>query len=293
MDEKPFVPGRSYNLKIGCLELQASCAQPKYKINIETNEHLATKNLELNDIGNVVLTTAHEIPFTSYQEDRDLGGFLLIDKVSNNTVAAGLINFALRRAQNIHWQTTDVTKSQRAASLNQKPAILWMTGLSGSGKSTIANAVEQQLARKGFNTFLLDGDNIRHGLNKDLGFTEADRIENIRRIGEVSKLMIDAGLIVITAFISPFESERNMVREMVEPGEFVEIFINTPLQIAETRDVKGLYAKARAGELKNFTGIDSPYEIPSQPEITIDTNKLSIDEAADIIVKYYLSSITP
>ena len=291
MDEKPFVPGRAYNLKIGCLELQATCSQPKYKINTETNEHIATKNLELNDIGNVVLTAVHELPFTSYQENRDLGGFILIDKNSNITVAAGLINFALRRSQNIHWQTTDVTKSQRAAALNQKPAIFWMTGLSGSGKSTIANAVEQQFAEKGFHTFLLDGDNIRHGLNKDLGFTEADRIENIRRIGEVSKLMIDAGLIVITAFISPFESERNMVREMVDAGEFVEIFIDTPLQVAETRDVKGLYAKARAGELKNFTGIDSPYENPSKPEITIKTEELSVEAAADVIVKYYLDLI--
>ena len=291
MDEKPFVPGRSYNLKIGCLELQATCSQPKYKINTETNEHIATKNLELNDIGNVVLTTVHELPFTSYQENRSLGGFILIDKNSNITVAAGLINFALRRSQNIHWQTTDITKSQRAAALNQKPAIFWMTGLSGSGKSTIANAVEQQFAEKGFHTFLLDGDNVRHGLNKDLGFTEADRIENIRRIGQVSKLMIDAGLIVITAFISPFASERNMVREMVDDGEFVEIFIDTPLQVAETRDVKGLYAKARAGELKNFTGVDSPYETPLKPEIVIDTSELSVDRAADVIVKYYINLI--
>jgi len=202
-----------------------------------------------------------------------------------------LINFALRRSQNIHWQNTDVTKSQRAESLNQKPSVLWMTGLSGSGKSTIANAVELQLERRGFHTYLLDGDNIRHGLNKDLGFTEADRIENIRRISEVSKLMTDAGLIVITAFISPFESERNMVRKLLDVGEFIEIFIDTPLQIAEKRDVKGLYAKARAGELKNFTGIDSPYEKPVKPEITIDTTKSSVDEAADIIVKYYLGSI--
>ena len=238
-----------------------------------------------------MLTTVHQIPFTPYKDNRELGGFILIDKVSNITVAAGLINFALKRAQNIHWQTTDVTKSYRAAALNQKPVIFWMTGLSGSGKSTIANAVEQQLAQKGFNTFLLDGDNIRHGLNKDLGFTEADRIENIRRIGEVSKLMTDAGLIVITAFISPFQSERNMVREMVDAGEFVEIFIDTPLQVAETRDVKGLYAKARAGELKNFTGIDSPYENPSKPEIIIDTQELSIDEAAELIVNFYLDSI--
>ena len=291
MHEDALVPGRAYHLKIGSLELQATCSKPKYKINIETNEHIATKNLALNEIGVVILTTVHEIPLTSYQDSRDLGGFILIDKSSNITVAAGLINFALRRSQNIHWQNTDVTKSQRAESLNQKPSVLWMTGLSGSGKSTIANAVELQLERRGFHTYLLDGDNIRHGLNKDLGFTEADRIENIRRISEVSKLMTDAGLIVITAFISPFESERNMVRKLLDVGEFIEIFIDTPLQIAEKRDVKGLYAKARAGELKNFTGIDSPYERPTKPEITIDTRKLSVDEAADTIVKYYLSSI--
>ena len=292
MHENAMVPGRSYHLKIGCLELQASCAQPKYKINIETNERTAAKNLELNEIGVVIITTIHEIPFTSYQESRDLGGFILIDKSSNITVAAGLINFALRRSQNIHWQNTDVTKLKRATSLNQKPSVLWMTGLSGSGKSTIANAVELQLEGMGFHTYLLDGDNIRHGLNKDLGFTEADRIENIRRIGEVSKLMTDAGLIVITAFISPFQSERNMVRELIDVGGFIEIFVNTPLQIAEKRDVKGLYAKARAGKLKNFTGIDSPYERPSKPEITIDTTELSVEEAADTIVKYYLNSIT-
>ncbi len=291
MHENSLVPGRSYHLKIGCLELQASCSQPKYKINIETNEKIAAQTLELNEIGVLVLTTVQEIPFTSYKESPDLGGFILIDKLSNITVAAGLINFALRRSQNIHWQNTDITKSERAAAMNQKPAIFWMTGLSGSGKSTIANAVELQLAEKGFHTFLLDGDNLRHGLNKDLGFTEADRIENIRRIGEVSKLMIDAGLIVITAFISPFQSERNMVRKMVEADEFVEIFIDTPLQVAEKRDVKGLYAKARAGELKNFTGIDSPYEKPLNPEITIDTTKLSLNEARDIIVKFYLNLI--
>jgi len=291
MHEDALVPGRAYHLKIGSLELQATCSKPKYKINIETNEHIATKNLALNEIGVVIITTVHEIPFTSYKDSRDLGGFILIDKSSNVTVAAGLINFALRRSQNIQWQNTDVTKSQRAASLNQEPSVLWMTGLSGSGKSTIANAVELQLERRGFHTYLLDGDNIRHGLNKDLGFTEADRIENIRRISEVSKLMTDAGLIVITAFISPFESERNMVRKLLDVGEFIEIFIDTPLQIAEKRDVKGLYAKARAGELKNFTGIDSPYEKPAKPEITIDTTKSSVDEAADIIVKYYLGSI--
>jgi len=293
MHENALVPGRSYRLKIGALELQASCSQPKYKTNIETNEHIAANNLELNEVGVLVLTTSHDIPFTPYKENHDLGGFILIDKVSNSTVAAGIINFALRRSQNIHWQNTDITKTQRAAALNQKPVILWMTGLSGSGKSTIANAVELQLKQKGFHTFLLDGDNIRHGLNKDLGFTEADRIENIRRIGEVSKLMTDAGLIVITAFISPFQSERNMVRELIDASEFTEIFIDTPLHVAESRDIKGLYAKARAGKLKNFTGIDSPYEKPSKPEITIDTTELSVNEAADTIVKYYLHSVKP
>ncbi len=293
MHENALVPGRSYRLKIGALELQASCSQPKYKTNIETNEHIAANNLELNEVGVLVLTTSHDIPFTPYKENHDLGGFILIDKVSNITVAAGMINFALRRSQNIHWQNTDVTKLKRATSLNQKPSVLWMTGLSGSGKSTIANAVELQLERMGFHTYLLDGDNIRHGLNKDLGFTEADRIENIRRIGEVAKLMTDAGLIVITAFISPFQSERNMVRELIDASEFTEIFIDTPLHVAERRDVKGLYAKARAGKLKNFTGIDSPYEKPSKPEITIDTTELSVNEAADTIVKYYLHSVKP
>jgi len=291
MHETSLVAGRSYHLKIGSSELRASCSKPKYKINIETNERIATNNLDLNDIGVVVLTTVQEIPFTSYQENIDLGGFILVDKVSNITVAAGLINFALRRSQNIHWQNTDITKSHRAGALNQKPSILWMTGLSGSGKSTIANAVELQLAQKGFHTFLLDGDNVRHGLNKDLGFSETDRIENIRRIGEVSKLMTDAGLIVITAFISPFESERNMVRELVDPDEFIEIFIDTPLPIAEKRDVKGLYAKARAGHLKNFTGIGSPYERPSKPEIRIDTMELNVEQAASLIVTYYLNTI--
>ena len=291
MHEDALVPGRSYYLKIGSLELQATCAQPKYKVNVETHEHIATKNLELNDIGVTVVTTSHDIPFTSYRENRDLGGFILIDKLSNITVGAGLINFALRRANNIHWQSTDISKSQRATALNQKPGILWMTGISGSGKSTIANAVELKLAQKGFHTFLLDGDNIRHGLNKDLGFTEADRIENIRRIGEVSKLMTDAGLIVITAFISPFQSERNMVRELVGVGEFLEIFIDTPLKVAEKRDVKGLYAKARSGKLKNFTGIDSPYEKPITPEIRIKTEDLGVDAAAKLIVDYYLKSI--
>jgi len=293
MNEHPLIPGRSYYLKIGTSEVSATLGQPKYKLNVATNEHTAAKTLELNEIGSIILTTDQNIPFTSYQENRDLGGFILVDKFSNQTVAAGLINFALRRSQNIHWQDTTVPRHHRAEAKGQKPAVLWMTGLSGSGKSTIANAVEFELANRGYHTYLLDGDNIRHGLNKDLGFTEADRIENIRRIGEVSKLMADAGLVVITAFISPFQSERDMVRELMKKGEFVEIFIDTPLAVAEKRDVKGLYAKARSGKLRNFTGIDSPYEKPHSPEIRIDTTKTEIKEAASVIINYYLKFIGP
>ncbi len=290
MSDDPLIPGRSYYLKIGALEVSATLGQPKYKLNVATNEQTAAKTLKLNEIGCATLTTDQNIPFTTYQENRDLGGFILVDKFSNLTIAAGLINFSLRRSQNIHWQNTIITRHQRAEVKGQKPMVLWMTGLSGSGKSTIANAVEFELANNGYHTYLLDGDNIRHGLNKDLGFTDADRIENIRRIGEVSKLMADAGLVVITAFISPFQSERNMVRQMMKRDEFVEIFVDTPIEVAEKRDTKGLYAKARSGKLKNFTGIDSPYEKPHSPEIRIDTTKTDIDEAASLIVKYYLKS---
>ena len=284
MDETDLVPGRAYYLKIGAQTVSATVAQPKYQINVNTMEHTAAKTLELNAIGVATLTTDRAIPFAPYANNRELGGFILIDKMTNATVGAGLINFALRRAQNIHWQATDINRDHHANLKNQKPAVLWMTGLSGSGKSTIANAVEKKLARMNRHTFLLDGDNVRHGLNKDLGFTDADRIENVRRVGEVAKLMTDAGLIVITAFISPFRSERDMVRNMMQPGEFIEVFVDTPLSVAEQRDVKGLYAKARAGDLKNFTGIDSPYEAPEVPEIHIDTTKMSIDEAADHII---------
>lgn len=290
MDEQELVPGRAYSLKIGTQLLSATVAQPKYQVNVNTLEHIAAKTLELNAIGVVTVTTDRPIPFAPYAENRELGGFILIDKLTNATVGAGLIDFALRRSRNIHWQATDVDREFHAQLKNQKPAVLWMTGLSGSGKSTIANAVEKRLARMNRHTFLLDGDNVRHGLNKDLGFTEADRIENIRRVGEVAKLMTDAGLIVITAFISPFRSEREMVRQMMQPGEFMEVFIDTPLEVAEERDVKGLYAKARAGELKNFTGIDSPYEAPETPEIRIDTTQMSVDEAAEMIVNLLLSN---
>ncbi|MDD7971727.1 sulfate adenylyltransferase subunit CysN [Roseinatronobacter alkalisoli] len=284
MEDDDMVPGRAYWLKIGPQTVSAVVAQPKYQINVNTMEHLACKTLDLNGIGVATLTTDREIPFEPYTESRDLGGFILIDKMTNRTVGAGLLNFALRRAQNIHWQATDISREHHAAMKNQKPLVLWMTGLSGSGKSTIANLVEKKLARMNRHTFLLDGDNVRHGLNKDLGFTEADRVENIRRVGEVARLMADAGLIVITAFISPFRSERDMVRGMLPAGEFVEVFVDTPLEEAEKRDVKGLYAKARAGELKNFTGIDSPYEAPDAPEIRIDTTRMSPEEAADMII---------
>jgi bifunctional enzyme CysN/CysC len=284
LDEDELVPGRSYWLKLGTQTVGATIAPPKYQINVNTTEHLAAKTLDLNAIGVAVVTTDRAIPFAAYAENRDLGGFILIDRMTNRTVGAGLLHFALRRAQNIHWQATDISREHHAAMKNQKPVVLWLTGLSGAGKSTIANAVEKKLARMNRHTFLLDGDNVRHGLNKDLGFTEADRIENIRRVGEVAKLMTDAGLIVITAFISPFRAEREMVRSMMRPGEFVEVFIDTPLADAEKRDVKGLYAKARAGKLKNFTGIDSPYEAPAAPEIRIDTTRMTPEEAADVII---------
>ena len=283
MGEKALVPGRSFYLKIGTQTVLASVAEPKYQININTMGHVAAKTLELNEIGVANLTTDRSIPFTPYAENHTLGGFILIDKMTNATVGAGLINFALRRAQNIHWQATDITRDDRARLKDQKPIVLWMTGLSGSGKSTIANALELKLAQMNRHTFILDGDNVRHGLNKDLGFTEADRIENIRRVGEVARLMTDAGLIVIAAFISPFKSEREMVRNMMVDGEFIEVFIDAPLSVVEERDVKGLYAKARAGRLANFTGIDSPYEAPENPEIRIDTTQTSPDEAAQII----------
>jgi bifunctional enzyme CysN/CysC len=247
-------------------------------------EHLAAKTLELNAIGVANLSTDRPIVFEAYAQSRDLGGFILIDKLTNATVAAGMLHFALRRSSNIHWQRLDVTREVHAALKNQRPAVLWFTGISGAGKSTIANLVEKKLVRMNRHTFLLDGDNVRHGLNKDLGFSDGDRVENIRRVGEVAKMMTDAGLIVITAFISPFRAERAMVRQMIAAGEFVEIHVDTPLATAEARDLKGLYKKARAGQLKNFTGIDSPYEAPATPEIRIDTSKLSAEEAANLIV---------
>jgi len=291
MSDEDLIPGRGYWLKLGAQTVSATIQHPKYEIDVNSLEHLAAKTLSLNSIGVAEVTTDKPITFENYAASRALGGFILIDKISNATVAAGTINFSLRRAQNVHWQSVDITREQHAEMKNQKPAVLWFTGLSGSGKSTIANIVEKKLHRMNRHTFLLDGDNVRHGLNKDLGFTESDRIENIRRVGEVAKLMADAGLIVITAFISPFRAERQMVRDMLPDGEFIEVHVDTPLEVAEARDVKGLYKKARSGELKNFTGIDSPYEAPENAEIRVDTTAISPDEAADIIIDRLLGDV--
>jgi bifunctional enzyme CysN/CysC len=290
MADEELLPGRGYWMKLGTQLVTAMVHEPKYEINVNTLEHLAAKTLGLNGIGVASIATDREIVFEPYavegsSPNKALGGFILIDKLTNATVGCGMIHFALRRALNIHRQHLDVSRETHAHLKGQKPAVLWFTGLSGAGKSTIANLVEKKLAARGRHTFLLDGDNVRHGLNRDLGFTEADRIENIRRVGEVARLMSDAGLIVLTAFISPFRAERQMVRQMIPEGEFFEIFIDTPLAEAEKRDVKGLYAKARAGELKNFTGIDSPYEPPEDAELRIDTTTMSADEAADLIVE--------
>jgi bifunctional enzyme CysN/CysC len=285
-DDEHMLPGRPYLMKLGARTVSAQVTEPKYKVNVNTLEHLAAKRLELNEIGVVNLSTDAPIAFDPYVENKDLGGFILIDRLTNRTVGAGLLHFALRRSQNIHWQALDVSKSARAAQKGQTPKVLWFTGLSGAGKSTIANLVEKRLLAEGRHTYLLDGDNVRHGLNKDLGFTEEDRVENIRRVAEVAKLMADAGLIVLVSFISPFRAERRMARELMGEGEFVEVFVDTPISVAEQRDVKGLYKKARAGELKNFTGVDSPYEAPEHPEIRLDTTKTTPEAAAEEIVAW-------
>lgn len=284
MHDDALLPGRPYMLKIGTQTVTASVTDIKYQVNVNTLEHTAAKQLELNGIGVCNLSLDRAIAFDDYQTNKDTGGFILIDRLSNTTVAAGMLHFALRRSQNIHYQHVDVNKQARALAKGQKPSVLWFTGLSGAGKSTIANLVEKKLHAQGNHTYLLDGDNVRHGLNKDLGFTDADRVENIRRVAEVSKLMVDAGLIVLTAFISPFRAERRMARESLAEGEFIEVFVDTPLNVAEERDVKGLYKKARRGELKNFTGIDSAYEQPEAAEIHLDTTALSADEAADQVI---------
>ncbi|MCM8556204.1 sulfate adenylyltransferase subunit CysN [Sphingomicrobium sediminis] len=290
MADEALLPGRAYLLKLGTQTVSVTIQPPKYQVDVNTLDRLAAKTLDLNAIGVSEITTDRDLVFEPYVDEaggsanRTLGGFILIDKMTNATVGAGMINFALRRAQNIHPQALDIDRETRALQMGQRPAVLWFTGLSGAGKSTVANLVEKKLVARGRHTFLLDGDNVRHGLNKDLGFEDADRIENIRRIGEVARLMTDAGLIVLTAFISPFRAERQMVRDMCDEGTFIEIFVDTPIEVAEQRDVKGLYAKARAGKIKNFTGIDSPYEPPLEPDVQIDTTQLSAEEAADAVV---------
>jgi bifunctional enzyme CysN/CysC len=285
MGDKPMLRGRSYVMRIGGRAVTATVAPLKHKLRIESLEHVAATKLELNEIGVCDIECSQPIAFDSYRENRDTGGFILIDRITNNTVGAGLIHFALRRSQNLRWQAVDIDKRERAVALHQHPTALWFTGLSGAGKSTIANLVEGELHRRGHHTYMLDGDNVRHGLNADLGFTEADRVENIRRVSEVAKLMVDAGLIVIVSFISPFRAEREMARSLFEQREFIEVFVDTPLAVAEERDPKGLYKKARRGDLVNFTGIDSPYEPPERPEMRLATTELSPRAAARTVIE--------
>ena len=285
MADEPMLPGRQYLLKLGTRTVTATVTEPKYKVNVNTLEHLAAKTLELNEIGVCNIALDRPVAFDAYEVNRDTGGFILIDRLSSNTVGAGMLHFALRRAHNIHLQHVDIDKAARASLMGHKPAVLWFTGLSGAGKSTIANLVEKKLYALGHQSYLLDGDNVRHGLNKDLGFTDADRVENIRRVAEVAKLMVDAGLIVLTAFISPFRSERALARGLLDQGEFIEVHVDTPLDVAEGRDVKGLYKKARRGELKNFTGIDSPYEAPENPELRVNTVECDAQQAADRVIE--------
>ena len=286
MNDSAMMPGRQYLFKSNTQTTSMTLGRLKYRIDVNTLEELPANVLDMNEIGVCNISLSNRVAFDPYDEDPVMGGFIIVDRMTNNTVGMGLIDFALRRSDNIHWQSMDVTKQSRAEQKSQKPRLIWFTGLSGSGKSSIANILEKKLQSMGRHTITLDGDNIRHGLNRDLGFTKADRVENIRRVGETSKLMVDAGLICISSFISPFSSEREMVRNLMEDEEFVEVFVDTPLEVCESRDVKGLYAKARSGELPNFTGISSPYEAPENPEIRIDTTKLSAEEAADLIINY-------
>ncbi|MEZ6011319.1 MAG: sulfate adenylyltransferase subunit CysN [Hyphomonas sp.] len=286
MSESPLLPGRRYYMKIGAKTVTATVNAPKYGIDVNTLSDMPAKTLDLNQIGVTTIALDQAIPFDPYEVNRNLGGFILIDRMTNDTVGLGLIDFALRRASNIHWQAMDVDRNALAEQKGQRPAVLWFTGLSGSGKSTIANALQKRLYALGKHSFSLDGDNVRHGLNRDLGFTDADRVENIRRVANVAKLMSDAGLITLVSFISPFRAERQMARSLMAEGEFIEIHVDTPLSVAEGRDVKGLYKKARAGEIKNFTGISSPYEPPVKPELRIDTVDRSPEEAAEEILGY-------
>ena len=285
LSEEPMLPGRSYRMKTSSRLVSATVNAPKHKTDVNTLQKLPARTLQLNEIGNCTLAVDRPIAFDSYAKNRQTGSFILIDRMTNNTVGMGMINFPLRRAANIHWQNLDINKAANSEQKGQNPAVLWFTSLSGSGKSTIANEVQRRLYATGRHSFILDGDNVRHGLNRDLGFTDADRVENIRRVAEVSKLMVEAGLIMLVSFISPFRAERDLARNLMEEGEFIEIFVNTPLSVAETRDPKGLYKKARAGNLKNFTGIDSPYEAPENPEIEINTAEMSVEDAAERVIK--------
>jgi bifunctional enzyme CysN/CysC len=285
MADEPMLPGRNYLIRIGGATATATITPLKYKLNVNSLERLAATKLDLNEIGVCAIELDRPIAFDSYSDNRETGGFILIDRITSSTVGAGLLHFALRRADNVHWQAIDVDKIARSQLAGQRPCIVWLTGLSGAGKSTIANLVEKKLHALGKHTYLLDGDNVRHGLNKDLGFTDADRVENVRRVGEVARLMVDAGLIVIASFISPFRAERRSVRALVDEGEFVEVFVDAPLAVAEARDPKGLYAKARRGELENFTGVGSPYEPPEHPELHVDTGALTAEQAAERIVE--------
>ena len=285
MDDEPLLPGRAYLMKIGANSVNATVTDIHHQVNVNTLEQMAARRLELNAIGVCKLSLDRAVPFDAYADNRDTGGFILIDRMTHRTAGAGMLHFALRRAHNIHRQALDVDKAGRAAIKGQKPCVVWLTGLSGSGKSTIANLVEGQLLAQGRHSYLLDGDNVRHGLNRDLGFTPEDRVENIRRIAEVARLMVDAGLIVLTAFISPYRAEREMARAMLGEDEFFEVFVDTPLALAEQRDPKGLYAKARRGELKNVTGIDAPYERPPHPELHLDTTTCTAEQAAQRVIE--------
>ena len=286
LSEAALLPGRGYLLKAGGQTIGAMVTELKYRLDINTMEHLAAKELHRNEIAFVNVATIDPIAFRPYEEDRLTGGFILIDRHSNAILAAGMIRFALRRASNTYFQPFEVTKTARAQLNGQRPVMLWFTGLSGAGKSTIANSLERKLHAQGKRTFVLDGDNVRHGLNRDLGFTEVDRVENIRRVAEVAKLFVEAGLITIVSFISPFRAEREMARELVRPDEFVEIFVDTPLEICEQRDPKGLYRKARCGELRNFTGLDSPYERPERPELILDALQERAEDLADHVITF-------
>lgn len=295
MDDQPLLQGRSYVMLLGPQAVSAMVTPIRYKINVDTLEHVSAKNLELNEIGVCDIELSRPVVFEVYRDNRDLGGFILVDRLTNATVGAGLLHFGLRRSENIRWQALDVDKHARAMLKGQKPCVVWLTGLSGAGKSTIANLIEKRLHALGRHTYVLDGDNVRHGLNRDLGFADADRVENVRRIAEVARLMTDAGLIVLVAFISPFRAERRMARELFQAGEFFEVFVDTPIAVAEERDTKGLYQKARRGELRNFTGIDSPYEVPERPDLRVDTVAMTPETAADAVVALLQRShaITP